>query len=586
MAPLPSSWSGPEPAGNRNGPYMQTPETVRPWRRKPAVVLLVALFVLSAYLAWNRIYQVDEAQNMYMARVVGTGQSAYYFTTAALWLTGPMAWLAGSARESARLFGWGRLFGLTLFWSNIFLIALNAGAKLRTGKGLAILLAAATLAPLWDYGFEFRHDNLLLTGLLSMWWIGRARPKGMASYLALGAMTVTLQFIAFKAFAYLIPLNAILLVFPHPAHRNGRIQLGAAWLAGALAALGLWRLVYQIEGLWPVLVAGLHGGVESSSGAARFGPGLALGRLPAQTPLLLATTGAAFWGLGRKVRIGGLQALAAAEAAPEALLLLGMSAAFLANPTPFPYNLVNLVPFAFILSIRALDPIFRDLGERPWILLLAGGVVCFCHAVPFAAATARHLAWSNERQEFLMNTAEALTAPAIDPVYDAIGMVPTRPSINFRWYLHSLNIRSFLDGKQGRVQQLLAANPPAVIIPSYRTDWLSAEDWNYIRAHYLPLADDFWVLGQVLPLHGGTFTVLHQGRYLLLGQHANQVTPLAAGILDGHPCGYRPVVLKSGSHELTCGPDTQPIPVWIGPQLESLPPLGAGDHHRLFANWY
>ena len=548
--------------------------------------VLVLLGLFSIYLALNRIYQVDEAQNLFMARIIGTGQTTTYFTNAPLWLMGPLAWLARSVKESAELFMWNRWIFLGIFWLNIGLMALATGIRIRSAQGLFILLMAATLAPLWDYGFEVRHDNLILTGLLLIWWLGRTRPRGIASYFLLGLLAVLVQFVAFKAFVYVVPLSAAFLLFPPSAHQQTRLRLATAWAAGALAAFLLCRIAYQVSGLWPIYLAGLRGGFEASGGGSRFGPGLALGRMLTQTPLLLAITVAALWWMGQELRRRGREALTYEGAGPEALLFLAMLGAFLVNPTPFPYNLVNLVPFAFLLSFRFLGPTLQSITERPVSLALAGGILCFTHAVPFAIATWRHVDWSNERQELLMHTAESLTDPAHDAVYDAIGMVPTRPSIHFRWYLHSLNIRTFIDGKDLGVQQLLNANPPAVLIPSYRTDWLRKEDWTFIQSRYIPLADDFWVLGQVLPLGGGSFVIVHPGRYQLLGQRNGSISPLDAGLCDGRATGSRPVELSPGRHELSCPQDTRPAFIWVGPRLENLPELGVGDHQRLFVNWY
>ena len=185
-----------------------------------------------------------------------------------------------------------------------------------------------------------------------------------------------------------------------------------------------------------------------------------------------------------------------------------------------------------------------------------------------------------------MRTAESLTDPSRDAVYDAIGMVPTRSSIDYHWYLHSLNIQSFLGGKARGVREMLEANPPAVFIPSYRTDWLRKEDWEFIRARYVPLADDFWVLGQLLPAGGGGFSVSHPGRYLLLQLKNGQVVPPMPGTLDGSPDAPAPVALTVGPHQASCPGDRQLGLLWIGPRLEQMPLLGPGDHQRLFVNWY
>ena len=67
-----------------------------------------------------------------------------------------------------------------------------------------------------------------------------------------------------------------------------------------------------------------------------------------------------------------------------------------------------------------------------------------------------------------MALAEDMTDPQSDPVYDGVGMVPTRRSIHYHWFLHSLNIQSFINGQEMPVRDMLAANPAAVVIPNYR----------------------------------------------------------------------------------------------------------------------
>lgn len=109
---------------------------------------------------------------------MGTGQTASYFTNAPLWLMGPLAWVVRSAKELSELFMLSRWIFLFVFWLNIGLMVLAIGIRIRSRQGLFILFIAATLAPLWDYGFEVRHDNLILAALPLMWWLGRTRPPG------------------------------------------------------------------------------------------------------------------------------------------------------------------------------------------------------------------------------------------------------------------------------------------------------------------------------------------------------------------------------------------------------------------------
>jgi hypothetical protein len=547
---------------------------------------LVGLGLAAFHLATDRIYQVDEAQNLYMTRVVGVHQAEAFFTNALLWMLGPLAWAAAAATRSVALFHAARLVFLAVFLANVALLAANTGVRLRSRLGLAALCGAATLAPLWDYGFEIRHDNLILTGLLLMWGLGRTWPRGKWSYSGLGFISVVLLFTAFKSFVYVVPISVAFLVFPHPGHGEGRIWLAGAWLGGACLAVLLVASVYGASGLWSVYLAGFQSGLQASEGGNRFGPGLALGRLVHQIPLALGLSAGALLALAGGLRTQGRAALSWEGWAPEAALCLGALGVLLINPTPFPYNLVNLVPFTYLLAFRFLCATAEAHGAGRLPAALLAGILAFTHLLPFAVATWRHLDWTNERQETLMNLAEAMTDPTKDRVYDAIGMVPTRSSIGFHWYLHSLNIQTFVDGKGPRLPQMLTERPPAVFIPSYRTDWLPAADWTFIKSRYIALADDFWVLGQVLPTGGGRYLTVHPGRYQLVGLKDGRTQSLTNGFLDGLPLPLGPIELGEGGHELTCPPDLQLAVIWLGPRLQRLPALGQGNHQRLFTNWY
>src|SRR5207249_3395028 len=115
--------------------------------------------------------------------------------------------------------------------------AIATGEKLFSRRGLVALVGAATLAPLWDYGFEIRHDNPMLTGILLMWCALRIRPSGMQSYFVAGALAVLTQFISIKGLAYTLPISVAALAFPFPGHNAPRWKLAGGWLAGAAGAL-------------------------------------------------------------------------------------------------------------------------------------------------------------------------------------------------------------------------------------------------------------------------------------------------------------------------------------------------------------
>ena len=544
---------------------------------------LIALAIFACSLSSNRIYQVDEAQNIYMMRVLGAHQTAAYFCNPLLWMLGPLAWLAAAADTSATLFFQMRLVFLVVFFGNITLLALATGEDLRSERGLAALLGAATLAPLWDYGFEVRHDNLMLMGLLLMWWMDRVRPRGSVSYFALGLIPVLLAFVTFKSFVFALPLSLAFVFFPPPGHIVGVRNLRLSWASGVGVGALVVALAYGLAGVPPAFLAGVRNGIQISDQGSSFGPWLALSRIPGQAPLVLAF---AFGGLiitWQTLRTDGRTALSWGGWIPDAFLCLWAFLVILINPTPYPYNLVTLIPFAYLLAFRSLS---TWLDAAPGMKAITIAVVIFTHLVPFGTVTWRHLDFSNGRQELLMQTAERLTDPAMDPVFDGIGMVPLRPAVGYHWYLHSLSFRSFAAGQRPLVSTMLTQQPAPVIIRSYRTDWLPASEQTFIQNRYISLADDFLVLGKVLPSGGGVYQVVRDGHYAVLGLHDGVLIPLQEGWVNGAPLSEDPIRLQVGFLDIRCKGSVQPVVAWVGPTLKMLPKVPQSGHERLFVNWY
>jgi hypothetical protein len=568
--------------------------------------LLVYLGVLAAfslYLSQTRLLQVDECQSIYMARVLATGQAHDYFSDGSLFLLGPLAWITRNLHTSVQIFDAARLLFLAVFWLNISLMAAIVSGRLFSFRGLVAMVAAASLAPVWDYGFEIRHDNLVLTGVLLIWWAARVQQWGWYSYLLAGAVTAALLFVAVKAVVYVFPLSGALLLLPPPSQKNSRLKLIAAWVGGAILAAVLVRICYASSGAWDTYLdvfravskySAASSGGETSS---RFLPWVALGRLPEQTPLLLALTLAACI----SVTVGLIRSFKASFTwngyLPEALLFLGALGDLFLNPNPYPYNLLQLIPYAFLLAFLYCFDLWLKIRNVPLLKPIAVAILIFTNFVPFIMATARHLDMTNARQKTLMNTAEALTDPVKDPVYDGIGMVPTRLSVHHQWYLHSLNLR-FLKMPGFQIHEILAARPAAVVIFSYRTDWLPKEDKDFIRDRYISLADDFSVLGTTLPAGGGSFEIFHPGRYCVVpvaslstqavatNSAAASTNGFTAGSLDGVVLSNRPIQLDVGTHRIETSSNAAPAIVWVGPTLDQVPHLGPGDHRFLFVNWY
>ena len=565
---------------------------------------LAALAGLSIHLAVTRIYQVDECAELSVARILATGQARTYLGNISL-LQFPLSWAVHGATRSADYYMPARLVMVAIFWLNLVLIAIATGERLLSRRGMVALLGAATLAPLWDYGFEIRHDNLLLTGLLLTWCVVRVHPSGPPSYWAAGALAVAMQFTAHKAFVYVIPLSLAILAFPPPGHRSSRWKLAVFWAAGAVGMfLALWLVygAYGATGSWGAYRRNLQFVSQVAAGGDRFGPGMALGRLLGQTPLLLTLVASALVALAVDLWRRGRGVLAWEGSLPEALLLAVAFAALMVNPTPFPYNLVNLVPYAYLFAFRHAAALLREVQDAPALLPAVGTVLIFVHLAPFCVATRRHWELPNSRQTRLMSLAEDLTDPVKDPVFDGIGMVLTRPIIDPRSLLHSLSFESLVKGSGPQVRDMLAARPAAVVIPNYRTDWLPPADQAAIHEGYVALADDFWVLGQVLSAGGGAFQIVHGGRYRISSLQESDLAeerPAFLGrwpapadkasfsaTLDGVPVTSRPVELTAGKHRIECTPNCQPAVVWVGPKRERAGRLSQSDHRWLFVNWY
>ena len=286
------------------------------------------------------------------------------------------------------------------------------------------------------------------------------------------------------------------------------------------------------------------------------------------------------------------RALGWESSGPEALLFLLATLALFANPVPYPYNLVHWVPFLALWILRAQqDPGVE--GVPPALLVhparpLLAGTLFFCLVVPSAQAALRHLGWTNARQLLLMNTAEALTDPERDRVYDAAGLVPSRASVGYQWFLHSLVLEGLRSGKIEPLGEQLEANPPAVFLRSYRTDWLGPSEQEFVKENYIALADDLYVLGTELSAGGGAFMAIHPGKYYLRPWSAAGASDLFAGIqVDGVLVGAGSVIdLSVGPHEIRTDGGAGVQVIWVGPRLLAPPRLPNRDRRELFANWY
>jgi hypothetical protein len=550
------------------------------------LAVLGCLLGLSLWLGVNRLFQVDEVQYAALARFMATGRLAFVPAYPII-LVGPLTWLAGAARDSMEVLVLLRLPFVLLLWVNALLLVKATGARLRSREGLALLLLASTLGPMWDYGFEIRHDVPLLTVTLGLWCLIRSErlPAGPRLFLAavLGGLA---QLIAFKGFMFALPLLALGVHLARPKGLRSALGL-LAWILGGLAAgLLAGAALHGAAGTLTLALETFRGSSHIAvNQVERIRPWFTLKRLFFEAPLLVAS---AFGLLVAPVLIRkgqGWRAFLAAPWFPEWFFAALAVAMLLANPTPFPYNLIHVVPALFLLVVRfrgSWGEALARLGSPERSAVLAALVLL--HGLPWAMATFRHLDMDNQRQHTVISLAEALTDPARHRVFDGSGLVSNRDPLSRDWLIHTFTHIRFKDGSLPTVRSLLAQNATPVILPNYRLNWLPQEDTDFIGAHYVALANDFLVLGTMV--EGGTspWEALAEGRYQMELVPGPEGSTNAFG-LDGQEGEARIAVLRRGAHTFQVPAGRRLRVAWLGPVLGLLPALPPAPH-PLFINWY
>jgi hypothetical protein len=547
------------------------------------LLLLMVLVYISWQLGQDRIIQVDEAQNAMQARLFATGKLREFMFAAPFMLLGPMTWIARAAKSSAELFHDLRFLFTLLFWANLLLMTKAAGVHLRSFPGLVVLLFAATLAPMWDYGFEIRHDNLLLTCVLGLWLLVRPRQDQQRPWMAVwpGMLAAFSHFIAFKAFCFWIPLLLLHLWWTFATRRD--VLRVAGWLGLGLAVgFGFAWGLQLFAGIAEMGKHNYQGLAQVSMHTDRFAPWATLDRMRYQAPLAAAAGLALLARPFFRVRQEGWSFfLRDLGIVPEWAFLCLCTLVLLVNPTPFPYNLVLLVPAIFIGAARAGMKLAPALASWRYAWILAPALVGF-HVLPWLYSNARHFRMTNWRQVEVMRMAESLTDPARQRVFDGSGLIPFRDPVSRDWLLHTFTIQGFWNGSVKPLRQQLAQVETPVILTSYRTSWLPEEDWAFLRAHFRPLAGDFAVLGFIRQDKAFTWEALATGRYALVLLPSGQG---GEAWMDGQSLHPGIVHLAKGPHDFRFQACQGARLTWVGPYRESEPDLPEAAM-PLFVNWY
>ncbi len=283
---------------------------------------------------------------------------------------------------------------------------------------------------------------------------------------------------------------------------------------------------------------------------------------------------------------------------PEAMLFLAAIAFFIFWDPPR-YDLIYVGAFAFLLAGRYAHTLAKEINIQPSSFVVIAAIILFAHLMPFYSSTNGNFYFTNYRQEELMNLAEQMTRQGTDLVYDDNGMVPTRRSVRYKLFPPGKN--GVVAKGETSLAEDLAPELPVIIIAGYRFGGLAKSDLNFVHDRYVPISNDFWTLGKILPAGGGAFEIIHPGRYQITSAEASNIFgtyaqpenlmeslkppptfPALVGKLDGVPFDGKAVDLAAGIHTLECANETQGAVVWLGPGLKRIDRLTPGDHRSLF----
>lgn len=566
-----------------------------------AVILAGFVYEFSVHLATVRIFGQDECRSVCAAYLLGAGKGAASGTPVSLFFL-PLIWLAHGALHVVDLYVSARFFSLELFWLNLILLVAATGGKLFSPRSILVLAGAATLAPLWDFGFEIRPDNLVLTGLLLMWCVLRVRPQGLQSYFIAGLLSAGLQFVSVKSLEYSLPISLMAIIVPAPGHKTKSSRLALAWLLGIMVALLSIRFALGASGLWDAYARNWNHPL-GATGETAIGWSVLLARMLVQIPLLLGLIVAGLAAIVIDLLRNGKAAFSWDGVLPEGAVFVLVLLIFLLNPTTYPHELLFPTAFGFLLAVRYFEGIWKEIATQRAVFGLVGTIALFGHLIPFATLVSRHMAYTNYRQETLMSFTEHLTEPGKDSVYDFFGMVPTRRNVEDELIFQRRNRGEPAEGSKTSLRELLGSRLPSLIIADGHLDEISETDREFVHERYVPITPDFWVLGAILPAGGGDIEILHPGRYRISSAEASNLYgtydqmqsimeseapkfPPLTGTLDGVALNEMPMLLAPGVHHLKCASTARAAVVWVGPQDDYIPRITGGSPESLFAGWF
>lgn len=446
---------------------------------------------------------------------------------------------------------------------------------------ILVLFGATMLLPLWEHGIEIRGDNPELffelcgmgCGFAALASSGRKR---LLYFALLGLSAAGMHYSTAKGFALWPPHVAMALGGCFLSERERTWQKTALWLCflitGMLAGILGVFLVQHFSGTLRsgMVSAGLKKNfIKHSLATHRFLPWPLLKTNVLKSPAVSVMCVLGLAGLLKRLADRGWR-----DSLPGLVCLgyLLWSLVFIRlNPTPYPYNMLHIAPFAFIFA----------LGGVQWCLkynrtlLLALVAILFMSFVREAQISPFFLA-SNFQQTSYIDAAEYLT-PENESVLDGVGMVTNRPPPAKSWHLHSMYMGAYRAGLRDNFAEIMREKKPPVVITSYRWSWLGKEEHEVLASMYVEPHPDFHVLGADIHPWTTEITIPRSGFYAV----RTSVPPMAVLTIDETDYRDRDIVrLDAGIREVRATHKASLL--WVPEGSEHFPPLIVDERAQLF----
>ena len=230
-----------------------------------------------------------------------------------------------------------------------------------------------------------------------------------------------------------------------------------------------------------------------------------------------------------------------------------VTALVFAHNQPWPYVFIMALPF---IALWAFEP-FDALAHRRLYSTLAWAVLGIAIAASFAKNII-YLRIDNHDQLALVARAEKLVGP--DEVYfDGVGMLPNRMEPSTLWLDRHAILQTLGEGKASEAYRIFAKSPPKIILWSYRMDAVEPLLDPLIRNSYVQVAPNIRMAGaRLLAGETVTFKVPVSGRYALYDSNGKVLRGLIK--VNGMPDRV-PAALHAGSTvAISSGQDALLVP--------------------------